>query len=306
MTSGTPGAPEALMRNASLLFVLSFVASALVAVDAAAEPTPDQPSPEDDAASRAIDRTWAYLDDSRVAAPLRVVAMTSATYTNVGSDPSRVYSPYRAFGANTAQAGTMLTLGGEVGLLPHVSVLALGQMGFADGGPGAGALAGVRVQLLPSSMQSTHLVLSAGYVREAYAAPTYDDDAGAWRPAPNHGDDGAWAQVAFVQDVQRLRLGTTVHAEHVFADGRDPVDVMVQIGASYRVVGGLRAGVEYVGQDLEEAMQSGAEAGTRHFVGPTASLQLLRDRLTIVAGPALGLSQYSPTFVGRLGMAYGF
>jgi hypothetical protein len=290
------------------LLLLTILAGAFVARTAAADSPVDAPKPDDDASRHAIDRTWLYLDDARVPAPLTAVGMSSASYTSVGSSPSRIYSPYRQFGANTAQPGAMLSLGGEVGILPRVSVMALGQMSFAGEGPspGAGALAGVRFQLLPDSMRDTHLVLSGGYVREAWAAPVYNDDTESWIPAQPHGDDGAWVQAAFAQDIQRLRLGTTVHAEHVFSQGRDAVDVMVQLGASYRVVGNLRAGVEYVGQDLEETFNPAADAGARHFIGPTASVQLLGDRLTMVAGPSIGLSQYSPAFVGRFGLAYGF
>jgi hypothetical protein len=298
------------------LLPLPFLAAAiLVARTAAADGSVDRPVPDDDAARHAIDRTWLYLDDARVPAPLTVVGMSNATYTSVGSSPSRIYSPYRQFAANTAQPGVMAAVGGEVGLLPHLSIMALGQMGFGGEGPGpsAGAIAGVRFSVLPQSMTNTHLVLSGGYVREAWAAPVHSDaggDAdtggGTWLPAQPHGDDGAWVQAAFAQDIQRLRVGTTVHAEHVFSQGRDGVDMMVQVGASYRVVGPLRAGVEYVGQDLEEALNPEAEGGARHFIGPTASVQLLGDRLTMVAGPSIGLSQFSPAFVGRFGLAYGF
>jgi hypothetical protein len=262
------------------------------------EPTPtvDHPSPPDDAAAHAIDRTWVYADDARVAAPMQVIAGSNATYTAEGASPTRIDSPYRALAGNTAQPGVMGSLGGEVGLLPHLSLAASGQMGLAGEAPGPtfGALAGLRVSLLPTSLTSTHLVLSAGYLREA------------WAPTEPGGDSGAWAQLAVAQDIQRLRLAATVHGEHVFAGGRDPVDVMVQLGASYRITGPWRAGVEYVGQDVEEAFVADAEGGARHFIGPTTSLQLMHDRLTIVAGPALGLSPYSPSFIGRFGMAYGF
>lgn len=299
---------------------LSFIAAALVARTAAADSPVDQPKPDDAASERAIDRTWLYVDDARIPKPLQVIGMTGAAYTTVGSSPTRIYSPYRQFGANIAQPGAMLSLGAEVGILPRISVMAMGQMGFGGEGPSpnAGAIAGVRVQVLPDSMKNTHLVLSGGYLHEAWAAPVQNDSGGAgggdgdnpgagnWIPAQAHGDDGAWVQAAFAQDIQRLRLGSTVHAEHVFATGRDTVDVMVQLGASYRIVGAFRAGVEYVGQDLEEAFSPEAEAGARHFIGPTASIQLLDDRLTIVGGPSVGLSQFSPAFVGRFGLAYGF
>jgi len=261
-----------------------------------------------DSTSHAIDRTWLYLDDAKLAAPWTPIGMSNVTYTSVGSSPTRVYSPYNSFGANTALPGAMTSVGGEVGIASRVSVIALGQVGFGGEGPSpsAGAIAGVRFQLLPDSRRHAHLVASAGYLREAWAGPVFDDATGTWLPGQPHGDDGAWVQAAFSGDIDRLRLGTTVHAEHVFSPGRDAVDVMVQAGATYRVVGMLRAGVEYIGQDLEETFADAAEGGARHFIGPTASIQLLQDRLTMVAGPSIGLSQFSPSFVGRFGLSYGF
>jgi hypothetical protein len=263
----------------------------------AEEPAPiDLPTSADDGAKHAIDRTWLYLDDARVAAPGAAVAMTSASYTSVGSNPGRIYAPYKAFAFNTAQPGALLSLGGEVGLLPRISIMALGQMGAGGeaSNPSAGAIAGLRFQLSPPTWQSVHLVGSLGYLREA------------WTPDQPNGDNGAWVEAALSADFNRLRLGTAVHGEHVFADGRDGVDVMVKAGASYRVAGAFRAGVEWIGQDLEETVNDAREGGARQFVGPTASVQLLRDRLTVVAGPSIGLSERSPKLLGRLALAYGF
>ena len=284
------------------------------ASNAAADDGPlDHPTPTEDAGRHAIDRTWLYTDDARVAAPMTVIGTTSLSYTEPGSNPSRVGSPYpnaySAFSANTAQPGAMVAAGGEVGLLPRISVLALGQMGVGgvEGAPSpsAGAIAGVRVLLSPL-VSGFHVTLSAGYLREAWSGPFYDADAGKWWPGSPHGDNGAWAQAAFSTDVQRLRLATTLHAEHIFADGRDGVDVLAELGASYRVVSDVRLGVEYVGQDLEESFDAGAEGGARHFIGPVASWQLLERRLSIVGGPSIGLSSRSPAYVGRLGLSYGF
>ena len=276
--------------------------------------SPDQVSPSDEASRHQIDRTWLYADDARVAAPMTVIAMSNLSYTNVGSSPSRIASPYpnvyNGFAENTAQPGGMIGVGGEVGLLPRLSVMAMGQLGIGgvDGvpNPSAGALAGVRLRLSPSEWQNTHLTLSAGYLREAWSGPVFDDDSGKWLPGSPHGDNGAWIQGALSADIDRLRLATTVHAEHIFSAGRDPLDVMAEVGASLRVVDAFRLGVEYVGQDLEESFSPGAEGGARHFVGPVASCQLFAQRMSIVAGPAIGLSSLSPTFIGRLALAYSF
>lgn len=284
----------------------------LLSPSARASGGPDTPPPEDEAAKHSIDRTWLYADDARVAAPLMVLAMTNATYTDTGPSPSRLDSPYpsayRSLAGNTATPGAMVSAGAEVGLLPRLSIYALGQMGFGSelAGTNAGAVAGVRFLLTPPSWEHFHVAVSTGYLREGWSGPTYNDGTGTWTPGSTNGSNGAWLQAAVAGDIGRARLATTVHGEHVFADGRDALDVMVTAGASYQIVGPLRAGVEYVGQDLEELATPGSEAGARHFAGPTVSMQLLRDRLTIVGGPAFGLSDVSPRLLGRLAVAYGF
>jgi hypothetical protein len=262
-------------------------------------PRADQPT------SHAIDRSWLYLDDARVAAPGAVVGMTSVAYTGVGTNPDPTSAPYRSFGANTAQAGTLAAVGAEVGVLPRVSLEALGQAQIGGEGPGLspGAIAGVRFQLSPPEWRNVRLVASGGYLRETWSAPDRDARDAADKGGGAH---GAWASFAATLDLQRVRLGVTTLGEHVFAPGRDGVDLMVQAGANYRVASWFRAGVEWVGQDLEESFGDAAEGGARHFIGPTAAVQLLQDRLTIAAGPSVGLSSQSPKVLGRLAVAYGF
>jgi hypothetical protein len=60
----------------------------------AAPPAVDEPTPEDDAARHAIDRTWLRADDAHVAAPLVFVETSSVSYTSVGNSPSRIASPF--------------------------------------------------------------------------------------------------------------------------------------------------------------------------------------------------------------------
>jgi hypothetical protein len=275
---------------------------------------PDVVSQSEDA-RHAIDRTWLYADDARIPLPMTVIGTASTSYTDVGSSPFRIASvtvptKYTAFDSNTAQPGAMFAVGGELGLFSHVSVLALGELGIdGENGTNGGALAGLRVQVLPTSFTHVHFVLSGGYLRESWEGPVYDDDTGKWNPGNPNGDNGMWFQAAVAGDVGRLRLVGNFHGEHVFADGRDPLDVMVTLGASYRVWRTFRAGAEWVGQDLEETFTPGAEGGARMFFGPTASIQLLRNRLTIVGGPSLGVSQATgeaPNFIGRVAASYGF
>jgi len=307
------------MRRVAPLIVAT---SSLLSTPALADDVDRVPA-QDEAARHQIDRTWLYGDDARVAAPFTVIGTTSLSYTNVSSSPSRIIDAgdapagcaapcnrYNALGGNTGTPGAMMQVGGEVGLLPRVSVLALAQVGLGatDLAPAGavGAIAGLRVQLLPPEWRHLHLAVSGGYLRQAWQGPAYDDASDTWHAGSPTGANGAWGQVALTGDVGPVRLGGTVHGEHVFADYRDGVDIMVQAGASYRVAGPFRAGVEYVGQDLEETLTAAAEGGARHLIGPVASLQLLGERLTVVSGPAVGLTTTSPTFVYRLAASYGF
>lgn len=290
-------------------------------------PNPDLPTAPQDETKHQIDRTWLYGDDARVPAPLVLVATSSLSYTDIGNSPTRISYPqpniascvtaagaerpcYAGFAGNTAQPGGSLLLGAELGLLPRLSVQGNVMIGIASGtgvpSPNAGGTASLRFSAFPDSWHNVHLVVSGGYVREAWGGPVFNDDNNTWLPGSPHGDNGMFFQVATSGDVGRLRLGATVHGEHIFATGRDPLDVMVDLGVTYRVVGSLRAGLEYVGQDLEETFSPGAEGGARHFLGPIASLQLFRDRLTLVAGPSIGLSSNSPDFVARAGASFGF
>jgi hypothetical protein len=174
--------------------------------------------------------------------------------------------------------------------------------------PDVGGTAAVRVDVLPHSWTHLHGVVSAGYVREAWNPPVYNDDVAKpyWIPGTLGGTNGGYFQLAMSGDIGRLRLDGMFHGQHTFATGRDPLDVTVDLNASYRLVGRFRAGLEYVGQDLEESFSPGAEGGPRHFLGPIASIQAWNDRITVVAGPAIGLSAISPDFVARAAASIGF
>jgi hypothetical protein len=81
---------------------------------------------------------------------------------------------------------------------------------------------------------------------------------------------------------------------------------MLSAGANVRVVDTLRLGAEYVAQDIEGAFDPAEVEGMRHFVGGTASVALLAERLTIGAGPAFGLSPNSPRVLGRATVGWSF
>jgi hypothetical protein len=294
-----------------------------------------------ESASRyAIDRTTLYGDDAKVPLPWVIVATSSVSYTNVGADPTYVSSPYpglptgcytasgaartcySTFANNTAQPGISTTLTGELGIYPHVSILGnvflgggIPTNGASEGStannvpnPNVGGTAALRVSVLPSSWKHLHGVVAAGYVREAWNPPVYNDNVApaAWIPGTAGGTNGGYFQLAMSGDIGRFRLNGMFHGQHTFADGRDPLDITVDLNASYRIAGHFRAGLEYVGQDLEETFSPGAEGGPRHFMGPVASIQLWNERVTVIGGPAVGLSALSPDFVARVAASVGF
>ncbi len=257
-------------KLAIAIALLSFARSAGAAEEPAAEPR---------AAPEIAPRPWLYLDDPTTPRPMTVTASTRATYTNAPGSS-------KPFAFDLGRHGAVLEAGADVGVLTWLALTAAGS-GSGDGAT-MGAIGGVRVALLPAGW-STHLVLGGGAMRDL------------------SGTAGAWGSAAFEQDVGRARMGATVRVAHAFAGARDGLDTTASAGASYAVAGPVRAGVEWVGQDLEGAIDPAeAEGGMRHFAGPSASVELLERRLTVVGGPAFGLSHASPPLIGRLSVAYAF
>jgi hypothetical protein len=239
------------------------------------------PEPEPSASAPAIaPRPWLYLDDPSLPGPMHAIALTHATYT---ADPS----PTRPFGANLARPGAVIEVGGELGVWSHLSLAASAFGGGLQ--PGFGALAGLRWAPLEGLWKTTHAVFSTGWLREL-----------------NGVSDGLWLRVAIAQDIRKWRLGAMLHGEHVLSTGRDSVDVLFVAGASYLLAGPLRAGIEYVAQDLEESFADQAEGGARQFVGPQVALELLDKHLSLAGGPAVGIGPQSPAVSGRLSAAYEY
>ncbi len=120
------------------------------------------------------------------------------------------------------------------------------------------------------------------------------------------GASGGAVRVAASLDQGPLRAATDVSGEKVFASGRDRVDLITTAGVSLRVLREVRIGVEYVGQDLEEAFAAGAEGGARHVLGPSASVDLEGGRYQLAVGAAFGLTAQSPQLLARAALAFNF
>jgi hypothetical protein len=250
---------------------------------AAAPPAADAVAPEEDAGAwGGARRPWLYAADPTGPAPGHVIAALGAGYAQVDRGAAR------PFAADVAHAGAVFDVAAEVGIARFASLHAQGLLaGEGAGAPvHAGVVAGASFFPLPEGAP-VDLAVSGGYLREL------------------GGGNGAWGRVGVAGDLGPARLSFTALGEHVFQPGRDGVDVLLTTGASF-AIGPARLGAEYVVQDLEGAWDpEEADGGIRHFVGPTASIEIGR-RVQIAAGPAFGLSEGSPGVLGRLAATYVF
>jgi hypothetical protein len=101
-------------------------------------------------------------------------------------------------------------------------------------------------------------------------------------------------------------MAANLQADKMFAAGRDSVDLITTAGVAVRVVGGLRVGIEYVGQDLEDAFEEDLEGGARHAVGPSLALDLDGGRYQVTVASGFGLNAISPTAVVRAGFNFNY
>jgi hypothetical protein len=179
-----------------------------------------------------------------------------------------------------------LAVGATARLAPFVSVQLAADP--AGGAPLAAGCAGVRWQVTAPG-RPFRLGVAVALLREA------------------GGDLGAWARLAATYDLGRLRVATNLHLERSFAAGRDAVDVVALAGLSVRLTAWLRLGLEYVGQDLEAAVERDeAEGGAQHYAGPTLALALDRGRVQLAAGPMLGLNPRAARAGGRAALLVTF
>jgi hypothetical protein len=142
----------------------------------------------------------------------------------------------------------------------------------------------------------------------------FGDPASPWRAAVMGGGLregrssalGLWTRLVGSYAAGPLLVEANGYLESVFAQGRDAADYAVMLGASWRCLPWLRAGAEYVGQDLEELGASGAEGGARQAVGPNVAVDLDGGRYQVVAATLFGVGALSPTALVRVGLVGTF
>jgi hypothetical protein len=230
------------------------------------------------------ERPFLYLVDPTLPQPWHVMASYSAGYSSTGGGT-------RPLAATAGRGGLVNQLRVEGALGDRVAPFATGMLApplEGEASPKAAVNGGVRVLLTDPDSRKLRLIVAGGYERDF--APTND----------------AFLRVTATYDIGNLRLASMLHSEHAFAPGRDPIDIYVDEGVSYRVLDSLRVGAEYVGQELEGAWeQDEAEGGIRHFVGADVAWSY-QNKVLLTAGPAFGLSHASPRVLGQATLSYLF
>jgi hypothetical protein len=197
----------------------------------------------------------------------------------------------RPIPGNFDSEGIVHTLSLEVGALDILRVYAQTMIAEAIGtSTDVSAVAlqvGARVLLTPPRWQRFRVMLTGAFLREFGA------------------DLGAFGEVTVTYDVGRVRLAAAVHVEHIFAPGRDPVDMYAVAGVSVRVIPIMRLGFEYVGQDIEALADDDqdAEGGARHYIGPDVAWSLRKNRLLVTAGAAIQIAS-APAALARAALTY--
>ncbi len=120
------------------------------------------------------------------------------------------------------------------------------------------------------------------------------------------GSSGVTALAAASLDHGGFRLAGNLRGDKVFAAGRDALDYLVTLGASWRLTSAVRFGAEYVGQDLEELAAAGAAGGARQAAGPTLAFELDGGRCQVALGAGFGLNARSPAALARGTVAFNF
>jgi hypothetical protein len=258
----------------AIVFVLGLAPPARAAEDRAApsavrtEPTVEQP--------------FLYLVDPHGPAARQVVAGYALAFS---SSPGAIRPIPGHFDAEGVVHALSLTVGVVSRLQLYISTMIAQPVGQSEVGSVA-LQTGARVLLTPPAWQRFRLMGDVALLREFGT------------------DLGVISELTASYDIGRVRLATAVHGEHIFAPGRDALDLYAVAGISVRVIPILRLGLEYVAQDLEAALEDDeAEGGARHYVGPDVSLALHGRHLLLTGGGAVQIAR-SPGVLARAALTY--
>ena len=246
-------------------------------------------------AARADGRQFVLAEDAR--SPGTVEGMYTLNVGVSGAGALRFVDPV------VAREGVVQRAGAQESLTPW---LALGAFGLAEVAGASGA--GVRTA-------------GGGYVSLSVLRPRAEDGGEArdglslgvqvWASRELEGGFSlsTWLNAGYQR--RALSLAGNLQLEKRFAVLADPLDVIVRLGVSVEVArsgdDGLRLGLEYVGQDLEDLIEhEDVEGGALHLIAPALTAVLADRRLSVGVAPGLVAGARGVGFGGRLMIAYAF
>jgi hypothetical protein len=229
-----------------------------------------------------VEQPFLYLVDPHGPAARQLLAGYALAFSSSGGAIRPIPGHFDAEGVVHALSLT-------VGVVDRVQLFGATMIAQSIGQSEVGSVAvqaGARAILTPARWTRLKLMVQAAFLREFSA------------------DLGVTGEITGTYDIGRVRLAAAAHVEHVFAAGRDPVDLYAVAGVSVRVVPILRLGAEYVAQDLEAAFEpEEAEHGARHYPGPNAALALYRRHILVTGGAAVEAAR-TPGVLARAALTY--
>jgi hypothetical protein len=259
------------------------IIAALLLVPALAHAVEERGNVEAEAQARAVEQPFLYMTDTHGPGPRQLLA----GYALAFSSSAGAIRPIPGHFDNEAVVHSFSL---EAGLLPRLSLFGTTMLAESIGHSDVGAVAvqaGARVVLTNPRAQHFRLVLQASFLREFGA------------------DLGVAGELTGSYELGRVRLAASLHAEHVFAPGRDPVDLYAVVGVSVRVHRLVRVGAEYVAEDIEAGLDDDAEQGARQYAGPDVALSLWSNRVLVTAGTAVQIAR-APGLLARAAVTYVF
>jgi hypothetical protein len=236
----------------------------------------------DAAAPPPVEQPFLYMTDTHLPAPKQLVGGYALAFS---SSPGAI----RPVPGHFDQEAFVHALSLEAGLVPRLTLFGTAMIAQPIGHSDVGEVAvqaGARVLVTHPRAEHWRVLVQAAFLREFGA------------------DLGIVGEVTGSYDYGPLRVAASLHAEHLFAGGRDPIDLYAVVGASVRVAPVLRIGAEYVAQDIEASFNDDdAERGARHYVGPDVALSLYRHRLLVTAGSAIQIA-HAPGLLARAAVSY--
>lgn len=239
------------------------------------------------------DRPFVFVQDANGPVDNEIEAVAALDVGASASGAVRFVDP------TVARRGVVQQLGAQVGVTPWLAIGAFGLVGLGNTADnpveatGGGYLSFTILRPGAELHDGGSLGLALWAVREF---------------------EGVLALSGFINGswvARRFALAGNLQLERRFVGSADPLDVIARIAANYGVFSrdenALRLGVEYVGQDLEDAIEGEeAEGGALHLFALSATSTFDERRVSLGIAPGVVVGSGAVGFGGRFTASYRF